>query len=146
MATKVAKLKRDGMRDSRGTYERFSTEPAKHVARAPREPGWYVTGDDKAGRAGTYRGAARSYGPFATQEDARRFARGMFLPDTFKTFQHAPRAKDAAVTVVAYDRDALVAEYRAKQAAQKVQRAAEIEAAKGEYRAGLRDVLNARHF
>lgn len=87
MKAKMLKVKRDGMRDSRGPFERFSDSPSKHIARAGRASGWYVVGADKRGSFGTYRGAPRSIGPFATQAEARRSGRAMFHGDTFKTFE-----------------------------------------------------------
>lgn len=87
MQQKMTKLKRDGMRDSRGPFARFSTEPSKHTPRATRAVGWYASGNDKRGRFGTYNGAPRAVGPFATKEAAERHARGMFDGATVKVWQ-----------------------------------------------------------
>lgn len=87
MQAKMTKLKRDGMRDSRGPFERFSSNPSKHTPRATRAAGWYAAGNDKRGTFGTYRTAPRSIGPFATKEAAERAARGMFDGATVKVWQ-----------------------------------------------------------
>lgn len=88
MQAKTHKLKRDGMADKRGSFPRFGDKASKStVAKATRQAGWYATGNDKRTSCGTYRGAPRAMGPFATQTDARRFARAMFADYTIKTFQ-----------------------------------------------------------
>ena len=87
MKAKTLKLKRDGMADSRGPFARFSENPSKSNPRSTRAPGWYATGKDKRSTCGTYRGAPRSMGPFASQTEARRFARAMFDDASIKTFE-----------------------------------------------------------
>lgn len=87
MQAKIAKLKRDGMADTRGPYKPFKDKPSAFNPRPVTAAGWYVTGNDKRTTCGTYRGAVRKMGPFATKADALRFARGMFHGDTVKAFQ-----------------------------------------------------------
>ena len=118
MQAKVAKMKRDGMAATRGPFDRFKDEPRKVVMVQPRAAGWYVTGDDKREACGTYRGAPRSFGPFATQTEARRFGRAMFQADTFKTFQvEPPKREERKVRAAPLGDDVMVmcADYRAKQ-------------------------------
>ena len=69
MQSKMLKLKRDGMRDSRGPFERFKDEPCKTVARIHPGDGWYLTPKGEIPR-----GLAQSYGPFATPSEAVAFA------------------------------------------------------------------------
>lgn len=87
MKAKLLKAKRDGIRDSRGPYERFSTNPAKHTPRDTRKPGWYVAGQDKRESFGCSRGLPRSFGPFPTKAEARRVGRAMFTDESLMTFQ-----------------------------------------------------------
>lgn len=76
MQAKMHKLKRDGMRDSRGTFERFKDEPSKHVARIHPGDGWYVTP-----RGNFKRGLPSTLGPFKTETEAREFCKRGHISD-----------------------------------------------------------------
>lgn len=76
MQTKMHKLKRDGMRDSRGTFERFKDEPAKHIARIHPGDGWYVTP-----RGNFKRGLPSTLGPFKTEVEAVAFCKRGHIAD-----------------------------------------------------------------
>jgi hypothetical protein len=104
MEGKVAKLKRDGMANSRGGFVRFGCDgtscngcstcrakghsPMGYNKPQPRAAGWYVTGSGFKGVGGrdlAGRNAPRSFGPFATEGEAKRFGRGAFADD-IRTF------------------------------------------------------------
>jgi len=84
MESKVAKVKRDGMAESRGAYGRWKDKPGAHSVRLVMS-GWYVTGRDKRGICGTFKAAPRRFGPFATKSDAHKFGVKMFDRDTMST-------------------------------------------------------------
>ena len=84
MESKMAKLKRDGMAETRGAYGRWKDKPSAHNVTLTMS-GWYVTGRDKRRSCGTFKTAAKRFGPFATKSDAHKFGVKMFNRDTMET-------------------------------------------------------------
>jgi hypothetical protein len=78
MEQKLAKMKRDGMADTRGPYNRFKDKPGEHSPSNRRAPGWYAYGTDKRAAFGTVRVLPRAVGPFGSESEARAMARKMF--------------------------------------------------------------------
>lgn len=118
MESKLAKLKRDRMRDSRGTFERFKDEPSRHIARNHPGDGFYVTpkGSCKRGLPGTI-------GPFATEAEARDFCRRGHISDyDLRERVTVKRSEDLRIERKNGDkaeRDALVADHQRKLQAQR---------------------------
>lgn len=117
MSTKMLKLKRDGMRDSRGTFERFKDEPAKHIARIHPGDGWYVTP-----RGNFKRGLPSTLGPFKTETEAREFCRRGHISDYSLRERVTVKRSDVPARndeTRGRGLDYLVAEHAAKLAAQR---------------------------
>jgi hypothetical protein len=123
MSTKLLKMKRDGMRDTRGTFERFRDEPSKHTPRIHPGDGWYIYL-----KGVTPRGLPATYGPFKGETEARAFAKRSNVTD-YSIREHVTVKRSDAPGDVTFEviRE-LAAEYVAKQAAALELRKAEREA------------------
>lgn len=119
MQSKMLKLKRDGMRDSRGPFDRFKDEPSE--ATTPRiraGDGWYVQ------PAGTYRrGLPSALGPFATEVDANAFCkRGHITEYSLRQRVTVKRAEDLTIgrkAKITAECAVMAEEHRAKLQAQR---------------------------
>lgn len=88
MEQKLAKMKRDGMRETRGPCKRWDWDDTKQMPkpRTHRAPGWYAYGVDKRGSFGNVRVLPRAVGPFGGEAEARAMARKMYASDTSGVF------------------------------------------------------------
>lgn len=118
MQAKTTKMKRDGIRDTRGCFERFKDNPSQHVARDPAPEGWMVLLSGERFQ----RGLPRTYGPFATEDEARAFAKRSRCDAAIKPVgKAAPRPTPTGKIPDGRGLDYLVAEHTAHLAAAKEQ-------------------------
>lgn len=129
MQSKMDKMKRDGVANSRGPFDRFKDAPSKRALETmPRAPGdgWYAVCCDGS----IPRGLPRSIGPFATQAEAQRAGRLAWRGE-YRTYERTAKAPAPVVTkpaLTAEEVERLKADYLAKQAAILEQRKAQREA------------------